>query len=283
MILLLSYVLQAPKKEKGPAPRPPSIVTSPSSPEREKGPAPPPPTNNQTPITIPTSENVDPIVTKPSTPTSTDTQTAVVGTAPVSNQVNPPESVKNPAPQPPKITNVPPLPNNEKKIPDVKPPTKQNETKNRRHSHVDTQESSKLLVDQVCAEAEILATEKRKSKIDSNHVSSKTINDKLVKYSSAENINIDKKEAIDKKMDHRKSSADVMISSRNNSNNSSGSSGSSSRGLTRVNSQVVVEIRDERTGRIIPIRNNGKPPAPKVATSKVNQDMSKVRFFFLKV
>lgn len=258
-------------------------MTSPSSPEREKGPAPPPPTNNQTPITIPTSENVDPVVTKPSTPPSPVASTAITGTVPASNQVNPPESVKSPAPQPPKTKNEPPLPNNEKKIPEVKPPTvnKQNETKNRRHSHVDTQhtqESSKLLVDQVCAEAEILAAEKRKAKIDSNHVSSNTLNDKLVKYSSAENINIDKKEAIDKKMDHRKSSADVMISSRNNSNNSSGSSGSSSRSLTRVNSQVVVEIRDERTGRIIPIRNNGKPPAPKVATAQVNQDVSKVRF-----
>ncbi|XP_077298165.1 sterile20-like kinase [Arctopsyche grandis] len=262
---------QAPKKEKGPAPRPPSIVSTPSSPEREKGPAPPPPISNQIPPTP--SEIAETTIQRPPPPT----ETIPVVPPPTPSQTPVQESTKSPAPQPPKPA--PASPDTQtKKLIEVKPPavTKKNEVKDRRHSHTDTQANSKMLVDQVCAEAEILASEKRKTKADANHTTS--INDKLIKYSSAENISVDssnKKEIYDKKMDHRKSSADVMISSRNSSNNSSSSSGSSSRGLTRVNSQVVVEIRDERTGRIIPIRNNGKPPAPKIAPSKATQDVLK--------
>lgn len=143
VVFLLFF--QIPKKEKGPAPRPPSIVSppQPSTPEREKGPAPLPP------ISVNASSKVPPISPLPTKqPPLLDNNVA-----PSSNlkQISPPphksksdqvptsvtqpnkheatkhhkddkkvsgktgDIVKNPAPKPPKVNNLkesPQMPNN---------------------------------------------------------------------------------------------------------------------------------------------------------------------------
>lgn len=275
-------MLQAPKKEKGPAPRPPSIVSPPSTPEREKGRAPPPPVVNNVPAVQP-SESMD---------------TSPVPSPPVS--VKPtlaqPETVKNPAPKPPKpAAATPPSPKIKNGSVNNLAVGKAEKDKKYTHADVATQEDSKKIVDLVCDEAEKVVSERKEPKSDSNHFKTpNVISDNLIKYSSVENVsketpnskyssveNINKEMSslADKKMNYRKSSADMIINNRNSSTNSSSSSNSSNRGLTRVNSQVVVEIRDEVTGQIIPIRSSSKPPAPKIIPPKAVQ-AQEVKVYF---
>lgn len=100
--------MQPPKKEKGPAPRPPSIVSAPSTPEREKGPAPPPPTINLITATPPTPQS-PPVTTDKPTEESTPTPTKTPKETPpkeakTSPKIKKEENVKSPAPKPPKLT-----------------------------------------------------------------------------------------------------------------------------------------------------------------------------------
>lgn len=101
--------MQPPKKEKGPAPRPPSIVSAPSTPEREKGPAPPPPIVQLIPATPPTppaqsQPAPSPVTTdrpiEESTPTKTPKETPPKE-AKTSPKIKKEENVKSPAPKPP--------------------------------------------------------------------------------------------------------------------------------------------------------------------------------------